>query len=77
MLHTSWFIPPDMGLEGILLFIVRIYPQNFHPLPIVEVSLPIRKGSFQEFVDLEVKSEALGYRVQSLNEYLRLVHPIS
>ena len=53
-MYTS-FMNPDMGLEGVLFFIVRIYPQDFHPLPIVEVALPIGKWAFEKFVDLRVK----------------------
>ena len=44
-----------MGLEGVLLFVVCIYPQHLNPLPIVEIALPIGKWAFEEFVDLRAK----------------------
>jgi len=51
-LNASWFIHIDMVLEGILFFVVCVYPQNLYPLSIVEVALPIGKRPFEEFVDL-------------------------
>lgn len=50
--HCTSFVHLDIGLERILLFVVRIYPQDLDPLPIVEVALPIGERPFEEFVDL-------------------------
>jgi len=52
------FIHHDMGLEGVLLFVVRIYPQDLNPLPIVEITMPIGKWAFEKFVDLRVKPQS-------------------
>jgi len=60
----------DMGLEGVLLFVVRIYPQDLNPLPIVEITLPIGKRAFEEFVDLRAKPQSRENRCSESREHL-------
>lgn len=63
--HTSF-----VGLEGILFFVVRIYPQDFDPLPIVEVTLPIGKWAFEEFINLQVKPQSCDNGELDAHEHL-------
>ena len=63
-LNTLRFIHLDKGLERILFFVVRIYPQDLYPLAIVEVALPIGKRSFEELVDLGAMHQLPGNRVE-------------
>ena len=47
-------------LERVLFFVVRIYPQDFDPLLIVEIALPIGKWAFEEFIDLQANFSPAG-----------------
>lgn len=42
-----------MSQRGFRFFVVRVDPQDLHPLAVVKVSLSIRKRTFQELVDLQ------------------------
>lgn len=53
---------PYMGLEGVLFFVIRIYPQDFYPFSIVEVALPVGKRPLEELIDLA--NETLAHRKQ-------------
>jgi hypothetical protein len=58
------------GLEGVLLLVVRIYPQDLNPLPIVEIALSIGKRAFEEFVDLRAKPQSHENEDSRFHEHL-------
>ena len=59
-IQTSSEMKQAMSQRGLRFFVVRVDLQDLHPLTIVKVSLPIRKRTFQELVNLRGSTSWVG-----------------